>query len=395
VADATVDVIIPVFRGVEQTRRCIESVLANVQRTPVDVVVVDDCSPEPAIGDYLRGLARAGRITLLANEANAGFVRSVNRGMSLHADRDVVLVNSDAEVANDWIDRMRSTAYSLPRVATVTPFSNNATICSYPYEGAKAGVPGSLGLAALDRLFAAANAGQHFELPTAVGFCMLIRRACIDEIGLFDADRFGRGYGEENDFSMRAAKAGWRNLLAADVFVFHEGAVSFLGERQARAKAASDALLEIHPEYTQKVREFIVADPLRSLRASVDRARAAQGPQEAVAVLAERATEQAELLARFREVESFAARRDADVGELQRALEEAQRLVAEGIHRLEAAMAERNRTVAERDDLVAQLRAGLAHAESLAFARQDELKAIRSFFLWRPYQVLMKLRRES
>jgi O-antigen biosynthesis protein len=394
-----IDVIIPVFRGIDQTRRCIESVLAGRQRNAVEVVVVDDCSPEPAIGEYLRALAGQGRITLVRNESNEGFVRSVNRGMSLHADRDVVLLNSDTEVANDWVDRLSSAAYATPRIATVTPFSNNATICSYPYEGADTGVPGHLGLAALDRVFATANAGRRFDLPTAVGFCMLIRRECLDEIGLFDAERFGRGYGEENDFCMRAAKAGWRNILAADVFVFHEGSVSFQGERQARAKAANDALVEIHPEYTQKVRDFIVADPLRSLRDAIDRARVAHSTEEALAVVAERSTEQVRLLAQFREVESFAARRDADVGELHAALEEAQGLVAEGRRALDEAtaegmriVAERVRIVAERDELIAQLREGLAHSESLAYSRLDELKAIRSYWLWGPYRILMSWR---
>jgi GT2 family glycosyltransferase len=82
-------------------------------------------------------------------------------------------------------------------------------------------------VAELDAVFAQINAGKSIDLPTAVGFCMYIRRACLDAVGLFDAERFGRGYGEENDFSRRATRAGWRNVLCADVFVFHAGGVSF------------------------------------------------------------------------------------------------------------------------------------------------------------------------
>src|SRR5439155_9965202 len=139
------------------------------------------------------------------NDRNLGFVQSVNRGMALHPDRDVVLLNSDTEVANDWLDRLARAAYSDANVATATPFSNNATICSYPFEGWTGGVPGMLGLAGLDRLFASTNAGRLVDMPTAVGFCMCIRRACLDQVGLFDAARFGRGDGEENDFSLREA----------------------------------------------------------------------------------------------------------------------------------------------------------------------------------------------
>src|SRR5512141_1507943 len=208
-----IDVVIPVYGGVQQTRRCVESVLACTPRVEAEVVVVNDASPEPAIASYVAQLADEGRITLLTNEENRGFVQSVNRGMALHADRDVVLLNSDTEVANDWLERLRSAAHRHPDVATVTPFSNNATICSYPFEGWSAALPGMLGLAALDRLFARTNTGLTVELPTAVGFCMYIRRDALQALGAFDAERFGRGYGEENDFCMRALKAGWRNLL--------------------------------------------------------------------------------------------------------------------------------------------------------------------------------------
>jgi GT2 family glycosyltransferase len=291
-----IDVVIPVYKGLEQTRACIESVLATKRDPRLEVVVVDDATPDPAIAQYLRGLSEQGRITLLANEANLGFVQSVNRGMALHADRDVVLLNSDTEVANDWLARLDAAAHSGRDVGTVTPFSNNATICSYPYEGWKGGLPGMLGLAKLDALFAKANARRTIELPTAVGFCMYIRRDCLAAIGAFDAERFGRGYGEENDFCMRAGKAGWRNILAADVFVYHEGSVSFSDERFDLVKAAAPTLIALHPEYPLRVHEFVERDEAGALRAAVDRARSASGAEEASAVLEERIQERAEIV---------------------------------------------------------------------------------------------------
>jgi GT2 family glycosyltransferase len=350
-----IDVIIPVYKGLRQTSRCIESVLGNPQSARFEIVVVDDASPDPEIGTYLKRLADSGRITLLSNERNLGFVRGVNRGMSLHPDRDVVLLNSDTEVANDWLDRLRRCAYGQPDVGTVTPFSNNATICSYPFEGWPGGIPGTLGLAALDRLFATANAGRTVDLPTAVGFCMYIRHACLEQVGLFDADLFGRGYGEENDFCMRAASKGWRSVLAGDVLVFHEGAVSFSDERDALMQAAEKKLLEAHPDYLQQVHEFIARDPLGALRDAADRARFEHGTDEARHVLAERSDECARLRARLTE---FAA-------------------LTRGLAHAEALVAERDAAIRERNEEIAKLRAGLSHAESLAFARAEELERIR------------------
>ena len=185
------------------------------------------------------------------------------------------LLNSDTEVANDWLDRLHRCAYSQPDIGIVTPFSNNATICSYPFDGWQGGVPGTLGLSALDRLIAACNAGRCVDLPTAVGFCMFIRRACIDRVGLFDEERFGRGYGEENDFSLRAATAGWRSVLAADVFVFHAGSVSFGEERALLQKRAMSSLLDVHPDYLERLGEFSARNPVRPLRDAIDLARMA------------------------------------------------------------------------------------------------------------------------
>ncbi len=370
-----IDVIVPVYKGAAQTERCLESVLAHRQATPFEPVVVDDATPEPAIAAYVDRLARDARITLLRNGENLGFVRSVNRAMALHPDRDVVLLNSDTEVANDWLDRLDAAARA-KNVATATPFSNNATICSYPFEGWTGGVPGTLGLAALDRVFARTNAGATVDIPTAVGFCMLIRRACLDEVGAFDAERFGRGYGEENDFCMRAAKAGWHHVLACDVFVFHEGAVSFAEEKHSLIRPATAALLEVHPEYERMVHEFIAADPAERWRTQIDKARLACGAVEAAHVLGERHEEHERVARALRHVID---EREARLAQL--AAERAHESARAG--ELERVVGERDAALAAREEEIRALRSGLAHAESLAFARAEELDRIRSSRSWK------------
>ena len=377
-----IDVVIPVYKGDAQTRRCVESVLANRAGLGFDVVLVDDASPEPAIREYLDALAAQGRATLLRNPTNEGFVRSVNRGMALHADRDVVLLNSDTEVAGDWLDRLRACAHRAADVATVTPFSNNATICSYPFEGWSGQVPGTLGLAGLDRVFATANAGRSVDIPTAVGFCMYVRRDALAALGAFDADRFGRGYGEENDFCMRALKAGWRNVLAGDVFVYHEGSVSFSEERFALQQAAGKALVEAHPDYPARVHEFLVADPANELRTAVDRVRIEHGTEEGLHVLAERADERKRLMHGLWHIENIAAQRDTTIGQLNRGLEHASQRIAE-----------RDALIAKKESEIAELRAGLAYAEQLAFERQAELQRIHASRAWRLASVVWRGRR--
>jgi glycosyltransferase involved in cell wall biosynthesis len=179
--------------------------------------------------------------------------------MAVAAGHDVVLLNSDTEVPKGWLRRMAGHAYSDPMVGTVTPYSNNATICSYPTFGG-GGLPFGKSLAELDGAAQAANAGRSVTIPTAVGFAMYIRRDCLDAIGSFDEQRFGRGYGEENDFCMRATKAGWVHKLACDVFVYHAGEVSFGKDSSDRNRACA-RIVELHPDYPAAVASHIERDP--------------------------------------------------------------------------------------------------------------------------------------
>ncbi|HRP19774.1 MAG TPA: methyltransferase domain-containing protein [Alicycliphilus sp.] len=272
--DHPVDVIVPVYRGLADTRLCINSVLAAPVRAPYRLVVINDCSPEPEVTAWLRErAAQDERITLLENEQNLGFVGTVNRGMQLSADHDVLLLNSDTEVANDWLDRIRSAAYGDQRIASVTPLSTNATICSYPRFCEDNPLPAGYDTARLDALCARTNPGAVVDVPTGVGFCMYIRRDSLRQVGLFDTENFGKGYGEENDFCQRAASKGWRNLHLLDTFVLHTGGVSFGDSKSPRERAAMETLARLHPRYARDVHAFVQADPARPYRLALDVAR--------------------------------------------------------------------------------------------------------------------------
>lgn len=276
-----IDIIIPVYRGLAATQRCLRSVLASPVSEPHEIVVVDDATPEPAIAAWLDEVAAKGRVRLLRHEANRGFVAAVNGAMALHPERDVVLLNSDTEVAPGWLDRLAACARREDNVATVTPFTNNGSICSYPRFAAPNELPEGADVRAMDAVFAHANRDVAVDLPVGVGFCMYITRRALDAVGVFDEQAFGRGYGEEVDFCMRAAAAGLRNVLAADVFVFHQAEVSF-GAGAAELRVAAQRIIdERYPGFPALVSEFIARDPLRACRrrADLERLRASPLPR--------------------------------------------------------------------------------------------------------------------
>ena len=265
-----VDVIIPVYRGLEETRRCIESVLGSNRKPPGRVIVVEDRSPDPELVEWLVELAGRGAIQLLRNARNLGFVASVNRGMEEAGSNDVVLLNSDTEVPPDgesggWIARLAAHAYAERNIATVSPLSNNATICSYPHNDGGPIVFGH-SLAQVDAACQVANAGRFVEAPTTVGFCMYIRRKALKQAGLFDVERFTVGYGEENDFCLRSAALGWTHRIACDTFVYHKGSVSFAGRASELAERAMTLLMERYPNYQRDIARYVALGDIAPYR---------------------------------------------------------------------------------------------------------------------------------
>lgn len=264
------NIIVPVYRGVSETRKCLESLLSSDLPDDCQITLIDDCGPDDEMPDLLEGYAKHSHVTVLKNEKNIGFVASVNRGMEYLPNHDPVLLNADTLVPVGWIQRLRRSLYAAPDIGTVTPFSNNATICSYPRFCQDNSIPPGMSMSSLDRMFQRANAMLDIEIPTAVGFCMLIRRECLAAVGLFDVQLFGRGYGEENDFCMRATAEGWKHMLCGSTFVYHSGAVSFAGEHDARVREALGVMEKQHPGYSLQIRKHVLSDPAARLRNRVD-----------------------------------------------------------------------------------------------------------------------------
>lgn len=264
----SVDIIIPVYNAAALLQRCLAALDRCTDAQQARVLLIDDASPDPAIVPLLDAWAASSplRPRVLRNPVNLGFIGTVNRGFR-ETRGDALLLNADTEVTPGWLERMRQALASDARIATVTPFSNNAEICSWPEFCRNAPVPADADRIA--RAFAEAPPPGYPDLPTAVGFCMLIRRAALDAIGDFDAATFGRGYGEENDFCQRAAAHGLRNVLCDDAFVAHVGGQSFAPLGLAPGGENLGRLVARYPRYNAEVADFIARDPLAPRRAAL------------------------------------------------------------------------------------------------------------------------------
>jgi GT2 family glycosyltransferase/glycosyltransferase involved in cell wall biosynthesis len=268
-----VAVVIPVYSGYGETLNCLYRVLSCHNDTPFQITVINDASPDAALTETLNELRRKLPFELLANKSNQGFVRTANRGLRRHAGQHVILLNADTEVCDHWVDRLMRALLSADDIASVTPLSNNAELCSYPQMFHPNPEPLELSAEELNLLLPQVHDGSYPELPTAVGFCMAMRREAIQQTGRFDEKHFGKGYGEENDWCLRSAAQGWKHVLAPDTYVTHIGSVSFAGARQRQLRRSLRRLNARHPEYRATVRNFRRTDPLLQARRRIDMAR--------------------------------------------------------------------------------------------------------------------------
>lgn len=270
-------VVIPVYRGRAVTLACIASVLTTVGAAD-PVLVVNDASPDAELAAALRALAAAGRITLLSScrddpGRNLGFPAAANAGLRAAAGRDAVLLNSDTLVFPGWLAALRAAAHSAPDIGTATPLSNDATVFSYPGIVGANPVPSATQAAAMARHASRANGTTVVEAPTGHGFCLYIRADCLHRTGLLRANLFAQGYGEENDFTERARRLGWRHVAVPGVYVAHEGGASFGPARYHLLRRNGAILDRLHPGYAPRVAAFIAADKLLPARRRIDAAR--------------------------------------------------------------------------------------------------------------------------
>ena len=170
------------------------------------------------------------------------------------------------------LDELWRVANSDPDIGTVTAISNNATIFTYPHPTLERRELNDINWEQLARVALTANTGRAVEVPSAHGFCMLIKREVLDRLGHFD-EIFGRGYGEENDFSSRAADIGYRNVAAAGAFVEHLESLSFGDEKEALLNQNLALIVQRYPEYMPFVEDFERKGELRKSRWPLDRAR--------------------------------------------------------------------------------------------------------------------------
>jgi GT2 family glycosyltransferase len=273
----TVDVVVCVHNALEAVRHCLSSL---VQRGsyPFRLIVVNDGSGEETTV-YLEQVAAVNpKVTLIHNASPPhGYTIAANLGMRA-ADGDyVVLLNSDTVVTYGWLERIVACGESDERIGILGPLSNAASHQSIPELRDRDGwatnpLPSFFTPDGMAKLLDRASPRSRPRLPFVNGFCYVVKRAVFDAIGYFDEESFPSGYCEENDFSFRAAKAGFELAVADDAYVFHAKSKSYTPQaRKPIAKRNYEVFLRKHGAETIEslVAELEADESLAGLRGVV------------------------------------------------------------------------------------------------------------------------------
>lgn len=266
------DVIIPIYNAYEATKNCIDSVIKNTNLSEERLVLINDRSTDIRIHEHINKIKFENpelNIVVIENTVNKGFVGTVNVGMR-YSNNDVLLLNSDTIVGKNWLEKIKNCAYSQPKVGTVTAMSNNATLASVPLGLSYNDIPSDITIDEYNDILTECAYRDYPELPTAHGFCMYIKREVLDTIGLFDEDNFGKGYGEENDFSYRCMDYGYKNLLCDDVIVYHLESQSFSKERDKVLDAHLKILEKKYSDYYNATTHWCNTFPIKYICKNID-----------------------------------------------------------------------------------------------------------------------------
>ncbi len=216
-----VSIILISFNQVKYTKKCIESIYENTE-IGYEIIVVDNASEDSTIEE----LSKLDNVKIIQNKENLGFPKAVNQGIIAASGKYVLLLNNDTIVTKGWLKRMVDIAESDKNIGMVGPLSNAVSGVQIDKEASYKTIEEMHQYAANKK---EENKEKFFEFPRLAFLCTLIKRELIEKIGGLD-ERFTPGNFEDDDFSLRTQLAGYKTIVAQDVFIHHFGSVSFKAE---------------------------------------------------------------------------------------------------------------------------------------------------------------------
>ena len=196
----SVSVIIPAWGKLDLTRQCIEKVRSAGSAVPIEILVVDDGSPEP----LANGLPNDDIVRVLRLDENSGFIAACNHGALNARGSHLMFLNNDAEVSAGAIDAMLDTFDEHPNAGIVG--------CKLVFPDGRLQEAGAFiardGTAQMVGLWDDPSRARY-DFVRGVGYssgaCLMIRRETFLDLGGFGSG-FAPAYCEDSDLCSASAR---------------------------------------------------------------------------------------------------------------------------------------------------------------------------------------------
>ena len=208
-------------------RSLLETYLPSVVKysSEANVYVADNASADDSV-EYVRTTFPS--VKIIQNTTNGGYAKGYNDALK-GLDEDLfVLLNSDVEVSENWLQPVVREFEKNPDLVAAQPKILDATNRDkFEYAGAGGGFIDSMGYPyCRGRIFDAIekDEGQYddtVEIFWATGACLFVCRTAFNEIGGFDEDFFA--HQEEIDLCWRLKSAGGKIIYVGRSAVYHLG----------------------------------------------------------------------------------------------------------------------------------------------------------------------------
>ncbi|MBR0007834.1 MULTISPECIES: glycosyltransferase [Bacillus] len=213
-------IIVLTYNQLALTKQCLESIWKHTNNDCIEVIVIDNGSHD-GTRDYLKQITS---IKAIFNKMNEGFAKACNQGLEVASGDNILFLNNDTVVTNQWLEPMIKLLYQDDKIGMVGPVSN--------YVSGPQQVPVNYTnveeIEDFSRLYCLQQRGRSKAVLRLVGFCLLVKKKVLDQVGGFD-ERFVGGSFEDDDLSLRVLQAGYQLKIALDSFVHHHGHATFTG----------------------------------------------------------------------------------------------------------------------------------------------------------------------
>ncbi|WP_235675808.1 glycosyltransferase [Clostridioides difficile] len=260
-------IIILTYNQIEYTKLCIESIRKFTPKNKYEIIIIDNNSSDGTV-EWLKGQSD---IKSVYNNKNLGFPKGCNQGIELATGENILLLNNDVIVTPNWLYNLNKALWSQDNIGAVGPITN---ACSY-YQQIDVDYKSIEDMFIFAHKINKSNINLWKYRLKLVGFCMLIKKTVLDNVGVLD-ELFTPGNFEDDDLSFRMIESGYKLLLCQDTFIHHFGSVSFKENRNKYTdimyinRRKFETKWGFNPEYSGMIRTDLISKIDDSLEANIN-----------------------------------------------------------------------------------------------------------------------------